>query len=107
LAAGALSVEETRHPIAAQNVAPIASGASYAADLARAKLFRPLVAEGHASSLAEAALRFAISTDALSTVLIGIATIEQFEYAVASVNKGPLSPAALARVAEVQRAIAA
>jgi aryl-alcohol dehydrogenase-like predicted oxidoreductase len=103
LAAGALSGEATRHPIAAPNVEPIASGSSYAADLARARLLLPLVAEGHAGSLVEAALRFAISHDAMSTVLIGIATPEQFEIAAAAVAKGPLSPAALARVAELQR----
>ena len=102
LAAGALSGEATRHPIAAPSVEPIASGSSYTADLARARLLQPLVTEGHAGSLVEAALRFVISHDAMSTALIGIATPEQFEIAAAAVAKGRLSPAALARVAELQ-----
>ncbi len=103
LAAGALSGEAARHPIAAANVEPIASGSSYTADLARARLLLPLVTEGHAGSLVEAAVRFAMSHDAMSTVLIGIATPEQFETAAAAAAKGRLSPAALARVAELQR----
>jgi L-galactose dehydrogenase/L-glyceraldehyde 3-phosphate reductase len=103
LAAGALSGEAARHPIAAPNVEPIASGSSYEVDLSRARRLLPLVAEGHAGSLVEAAVRFAISHGAMSTVLIGIATLEQFEIAAAAAAKGPLSPAALARVAELQR----
>jgi aryl-alcohol dehydrogenase-like predicted oxidoreductase len=103
LAAGALSGEAARHPIAAANVEPIASGSSYAADLARARLLLLLVTEGHAGSLVEAAVRFALSNDAMSTVLIGIATQEQFETAAAAAAKGRLSAAALARVAELQR----
>ena len=103
LAAGALSGEAERHPIAAADVEPIASGSSYATDLGRARMLLPLVAEGHAGSLVEAAVRFAISHDAMSTALIGIATPEQFEIAAAAAAKGRLSPAALARVAELQR----
>jgi L-galactose dehydrogenase/L-glyceraldehyde 3-phosphate reductase len=104
LAAGALSGSLARHPNAAQDVAPIASGAMLAADVAASQRFRPLVEEGHAASLVEAALRYVIASDALSTVLIGIATLGQFETAAQAVLKGPLSPAALARVAELQRA---
>jgi aryl-alcohol dehydrogenase-like predicted oxidoreductase len=44
----------------------------------------------------EAALRFAITGDALSTVLIGCSDLAQLDFAAAAVNKGPLSPAALA-----------
>ncbi len=83
---------------------PIASGATPAADVATAQRFLPLVAEGHVASLVEAALRFVIASDALSTVLIGIATLDQFETAAQAVLKGPLDPTALARVAELQRA---
>jgi L-galactose dehydrogenase/L-glyceraldehyde 3-phosphate reductase len=103
LAAGALSGSLERHPNAAQDVAPIASGATLAADVAAANRLRPLVSEGHAGSLVEAALRYVIASDALSTVLIGIATLDQFETAAQAVLKGPLSPAALARAAELQR----
>ncbi len=103
LAAGALSGEPTRHPIAAPNVEPIASGSSYTTDLQRSRMLRPLVDEGHAGSLVEASIRFAISHPAMSTVLIGIATTEEFEFAASAAAKGPLSLAGLARVADLQR----
>lgn len=95
VAGGALSGQVERHPTAIPSVAPIASGPDYATDAARARVFQPLVAQGHAGSLIEAALRFAITGDAMSTVLIGCSDLPQLEYAAAAVNKGPLSPAAL------------
>jgi L-galactose dehydrogenase/L-glyceraldehyde 3-phosphate reductase len=103
LAGGALSGEPGRHPTGVPDVTPIASGASYAADVARARHFLPLVEAGYVDSLVEAALRFAISTDAMSTVLIGMSTLAQFEVAAVSIAKGKLPPEALARVAELQR----
>jgi len=95
VAGGALSGQVERHPTAIPSVAPIASGPDYATDAARARALQPLVAQGHAGSLIEAALRFAITGDAMSTVLIGCSDVAQLEYAAAAVNKGPLSPAAL------------
>jgi aryl-alcohol dehydrogenase-like predicted oxidoreductase len=105
LAGGALSGSEARHPIAMPSVAPIASGPDYRTDVARARRFEPLVREGHAGSLAEAALRFATANPAMTTVLIGIATPEQFETAVDAVEKGPLSPAALALLPGIWRGL--
>ena len=102
LAGGALSGSEERHALASPPPDPIGSGSSYNVDLDRARRFIPLVREGHADSLVEAALRYVISSDLISTVLIGIATLEQFEIAARSINKGPLSSGALARVAEIQ-----
>lgn len=102
LAGGALSGSEARHPGAMPNVAPIASGPSYAADVAAARRLLPLVAEGHAGSLVEAAIRFAITTDAISTILVGTADLEQQEIAARAVAKGPLPVATLARIAELQ-----
>ena len=95
LAGGALSGQVARHPTAIPSVAPIASGPDYATDVARARALEPLVAQGHAGSLVEAALRFAITGDAMSTVLIGCSDLPQLDFAAAAVNKGPLSPAAL------------
>jgi L-galactose dehydrogenase/L-glyceraldehyde 3-phosphate reductase len=95
VAGGALSGQLARHPTAIPAVAPIASGPDYATDVTRARGLAPLVSGGHAGSLIEAALRFAITGDALSTVLIGCSDLAQLEYAAAAVNKGPLSPAAL------------
>ena len=105
--AGALSGSMDRHSTGMPNVDPIASGATYATDVANARRLLPLVTEGHAASLVEAALRYAISSPAMSTVLIGMSTIDQFETAAQAVLKGPLSPAALVRVTELQRDLAA
>jgi aryl-alcohol dehydrogenase-like predicted oxidoreductase len=49
----------------------------------------------------EAALRFAITGSALSTVLIGCSDLAQLDYAAAAVNKGPLPPAALASLRHI------
>ena len=106
LAGGALSGTEERHPNASPPPDPIGSGSSYRADLERARRLMPLVQDGHADSLVEASLRYVIAHPAVSTVLIGIATLEQFETAASAVNKGPLSQRALARVAEIQRGFA-
>ena len=106
LAGGALSGTEERHPNASPPPDPIGSGSNYRADLERARRLMPLVQEGHADSLVEASLRYVIAHPAVSTVLIGIATLEQFETAAHAVNKGPLSKAALDRVAEIQRGLA-
>src|SRR6185369_360247 len=95
LAGGALSGEVTRHPTAIPSVAPIASRPDYATDVSRARALEPLVAQGHAASVVEAALRCAITGDALSTVLIGCSDLAQLDFAAAAVNKGPLSLAAL------------
>jgi L-galactose dehydrogenase/L-glyceraldehyde 3-phosphate reductase len=102
LAAGALTGSGWRHPLAMPQVEPIGSGADYAADVARARRLEPMVREGHAASLVELAMRFAISNPALSTTLVGIANLEQFEAAASAMLKGPLSPAALKRLAELQ-----
>ena len=50
------------------------------------------MAQGHAGSVVEAALRFAITGPALSTVLIGCSDLAQLEFAATAVNKGPLPP---------------
>src|SRR5262249_56450446 len=94
VAGGAASGEAARPPSAIPAVEPVASGPDYATDAARAHAFAPLVKEGHAGSVIEAALRFAISTDAMSTVLIGTSDLSQLEVAAAAVVTGPLSATA-------------
>src|SRR5271169_3083042 len=98
LAAGALSGTEDRHPLGSPSVEPIGSGGSYRTDVKRARRFEPLVHEGFAGSLVEAAIRFAIANDAVSTALVGYSTLDQLEYAAAAVNRGPLPSAALDRL---------
>jgi aryl-alcohol dehydrogenase-like predicted oxidoreductase len=101
LAGGALSGEPKKHPFAAPSVAPIASGPTYEADQRAAEIFRKLVKDGFVRSLPEAAYRFIISHEAISTTLVGASTLEHLEQAADAVNRGPLPPAALARVAEL------
>lgn len=106
LAGGALSGTAERHRIASPPPLPIGSAFNYDADLARAQRFQPLVGDGIAGSLAEAATRFAISHPAMGTILVGMATAEQFETALAAVAKGPLPTEALKRVGVLQHGFA-
>jgi len=98
LAGGALSGGDARHPIASPPPEPIASGPEYAVDVARARILGTLVKEGLADSLVEAALRFALGSDAVSTVLLGYSSLDHLEYAAACVARGPLPEAAAARL---------
>ena len=102
LAGGALSGRMERGPLAMQNVEPIGSGSTYAADVARAKRLEMMVHEGHAGSLTEMAMRFAIANEKLSTTEIGLGNLEELEAAIAAIEKGPLSQAALARLKKLQ-----
>jgi len=102
LAAGALSGTEDRHPLGSPSVEPIGSGRDYRIDVERSRRLEPLLREGYADSLVEAAIRFVIANEAVSTALVGYSTLEQLEYAAAAANKGPLPPAALVRLAALQ-----
>jgi aryl-alcohol dehydrogenase-like predicted oxidoreductase len=106
LAGGALSGSTERHPIASSPPEPIGSAMSYDADVSRARRLMPLVTEGFASNLAEAAVRFAFTHPAMSTILVGMATPQQFEDALDAVQKGPLPPAALKRLTTLRQAFA-
>ncbi len=106
LAGGALSGSAERHPIASPPPAPIGSAMSYQADIARARRLLPLVEEGFAANLAEAATRFALSQRGIGTILVGIATPQQFEAALAAVEEGPLPQAALDRLTALQQTFA-
>ena len=101
LAAGALSGEATRHPVAVPTVAPIGSGRDYGQDQARADGFRFLQQEGHVGNLVEASLRFALTNAGVSSVLVGYSSLEHLEHAVEFAAKGPLPPEAMARLPEV------
>ncbi|MEA3408618.1 MAG: aldo/keto reductase [Chloroflexota bacterium] len=101
LAGGALTGTTRRHPVGADSVSPIATGKNYEEDVHLAQRFHFLVEEGYVDTLVEAAIRFAISKEELSTALIGISSMEQVEQAVQYVEKGPLPEVALARLPEV------
>lgn len=106
LAGGALSGSAERHPIASPPPEPIGSAKNYEGDLMRAQRLAPLVKEGFAASLTEAATRFCITHPAMGTILVGVATPQEFEDALAAVMKGPLPEAALDLLAELQKGFA-
>ncbi|TMJ72781.1 MAG: aldo/keto reductase [Alphaproteobacteria bacterium] len=106
LAGGALSGSAERHPIASPPPEPIGSALNYDADVARARRLMLLVEEGFAASLTEAATRFALSHPAMGTILVGMATPQQFEDALAAVRKGPLPAGALERLSALRQAFA-
>jgi aryl-alcohol dehydrogenase-like predicted oxidoreductase len=106
LAGGALSGSTDRHAIASPPPEPIGSAMSYGTDVSRARRLLLLVKDGFATSLTEAATRFTISHPAMGTILVGVATPQQFEDALAAVQKGPLPAAALDRLSELWPAFA-
>jgi aryl-alcohol dehydrogenase-like predicted oxidoreductase len=106
LAAGALSGTAQRHALAMPQVAPIASGADYAADVEHARRLRPVVDKGYAEDLMEASIRFALSSDAVSTVLVGYSTLEHLERAITVVERGPLPAPALALLSSLWAGLA-
>jgi aryl-alcohol dehydrogenase-like predicted oxidoreductase len=103
LAGGALSGSAERHPIASPPPEPIGTATSYDADVARARRLMPLVEEGFAANLTEAATRFALSHPAMGTILVGMAAPQQFEDALAGVQKGPLPRTALERLTALRQ----
>jgi aryl-alcohol dehydrogenase-like predicted oxidoreductase len=104
VAGGALS-SDTPHPLAKANVEPMGSGSSFASDTARAARFEPLVREGHATSLAEAAIRYTMACPHISTVLLGLSDPAQLDGAVRAAAAGPLSTEGLALAARLQHAL--
>lgn len=101
LAGGALSGSAARHVNAARSVDPIGGGQSFAEDVTRSQHVGVLVQEGYADSLIEAAIRFATGKAEVSTVLIGIAAMEQLEQAVEYGGRGPLPAEALERLQQL------
>jgi len=106
LAGGALSGEETRHPLGMPVVEPIGSGKDYASDVRRARAFAPLLDKADSQDLVEMAIRYVAGHPDVSTLQVGIATVEQFKGAAAAVNKGALPPVALSEVTGIQSGFA-
>ncbi|WP_159993832.1 aldo/keto reductase [Roseomonas sp. 18066] len=104
LAGGALSGTTTRHPVASAAPPPLGSGRSFAEDIARAADLAPLVTEGFAASLPEAAIRFALTPPGPDVLLVGTASPEEFDGALAAIARGPLPPEALALVQKIEAA---
>ena len=102
LAGGALSASEVRHPLNNAHVDPIGSGADYRTDVRRAQAFAALACEAGIAGPVELAVRFAMSHPAMSTTMVGLATIEELEFAISAAERGHLPEAVLQRVAAVQ-----
>lgn len=77
------------------------TSADYRTDVEQAQRFVPLIREGHANTLVELALRFAVSHPAISTVLVGFSDTAQLEAAAVAIERGPLPPATLQRIGQV------
>ena len=107
LAGGALSGSAWRHPNAMAEVAPMETGPTYAADVEAAHRFEPLIEGGWAASLIEAALRFAMHAPGVSTALVGVATLEQLDAAIAAAEAGRLPRAAFGAIREIWESMAA
>ncbi|MCP5084297.1 MAG: aldo/keto reductase [Alphaproteobacteria bacterium] len=107
VAGGALSGREERHPLGMPVVAPIGSGADYAADVARACELVPAMYNSDCASLVEMAIRYVGSHPDVSTLQVGIATAGQFQKAAEAINKGALPENILAQICNAQSGFAA
>ena len=101
LAGGALSGSLERHPIAQQNVAPIATSSTFQEDVSRTSAFEFLYKDGFVDNLVEASVRFAITNDNLDTALIGLSDFDQLKQAIDYASQGPLPQEALDKISEI------
>lgn len=69
---------------------------------ARARQLAPVLEAG-GGTRARAAVRYALANDALSTIVVGTASLEQLDEALAAFAAGPLEPAAVERIEAVHR----
>jgi len=97
LAAGALGREDERHPLAGGTGGTLISGTDYEADVRRAERLRPIAGELGAS-LAELAIRFALSKPGIASALVGFSSMEQIEAACRAAEAGPLADDVVQRI---------
>jgi len=98
LEAGALAAAEQAHPLSGGAERP---GPEYQAKLQRAQALRFLTDSGQ-QTMAQAALRFVLSTLAVSTVLVGFSDVSQVEEAAAASDMGALPDDMLFRIEELR-----
>jgi aryl-alcohol dehydrogenase-like predicted oxidoreductase len=104
MAAGALSAQAGRHANAGDPGPQLAAGAEYGRDVERAAAIRRLAADlGHDGPM-ELALRFALATPGISTVLVGYSDRGQLEDALRWTERGPVPGDVAARVVDLARA---
>ena len=100
MAAGALSARLGRHNNAGDPGAPLARGADYQRDLARARNLEIQAQDLGLEGPLELALRFALAKPGVSTVLVGYSDLAQLEDAIRWTARGPLSADAVRRIVE-------
>ena len=105
LAGGALSGTAERHPIASPPPDPIGSAIATTPTCTRAAA-DAAGAAGSCGQPGRGGDTFRDQHKAMGTILVGMATPEQFEQSLAAVNKGPLSRGSLNSLATVQRGFA-
>lgn len=98
LAAGALAMQEDRHPNAGDPGGAMIAGAEYSSDLQRARALQDVARELGLEGPAELSYRLVISQPGLTTALVGASDLSQFEDALRRVERGPLDPAVVERV---------
>lgn len=100
LAAGALSDEDERHPLAGGTGGALVGGTDYAGDRARAERLRPLARE-LGVGLPELAVRFVLSSPQVSCALVGISSLAQIETAARAAAAGPLPADVVQRIVDL------
>lgn len=106
LAAGALSGTADRHPNAGGG-SPIASSDTFEQAVELAQRFRPLIDGGFVDDLVEAAIRFVLMNEGVTSALVGCSSFEQFEHAAQAALKGPLPDEVLPVLDEVWKGFSA
>jgi aryl-alcohol dehydrogenase-like predicted oxidoreductase len=103
MAAGALAATSHRHPNAGDRGPLLLRGAEYERDLERAQSIHGIAAELGYDGPLELALRFALTTPGISTVLVGFSDLPQLEDALRWTGRGPLPAEVMRRVVKLAR----
>jgi aryl-alcohol dehydrogenase-like predicted oxidoreductase len=98
LAAGAAAGLAERPPNAGDTGPSLAGGAGYSTDLSRANRLRELSVELGLESQVELALRFGLSKQGVSTVLVGYSNMGHLEEAIRFAERGPLPEEAVKKI---------
>ena len=101
-AAGALTGQLERHPIAGSPGGALAWGGEYEKDVERAHKLPSFVEELGLESPFELALRFALAKPGISTVLVGLSELSHLENAIRWAERGPLSDDVVRRLVEAR-----
>lgn len=102
VAGGALRGPDEPHALASRTVSPMGSGGSFDRDYDRGNRFLPLVEAGIASSIPEAAIRYALTQPKLTTAIVGLSDFNQLEATLAAAGKGPLPATAVDAIEKIQ-----